>query len=157
MDRVLERARYLVVVACLGLLAGSAATFAWGVHGVYEYVRALLDGDDNLALVRVLSTIDVFLLATVLLVITVGLWELFVSDLDVPDWLEISSLDDLKKKLADVIVLVVAIKALEKFTTAKKPADALQYCLAAALIVVSLALSSLVKLVKVRSAEGSPQ
>ncbi len=150
MDSLLERSRYLAVIASLGLLVGSAVTFGWGVHGIYEYIRALIDGDEDLALVEVLATIDVFLLATVLLVIAIGLWELFVSDLDVPDWLEISSLDDLKKKLADVLVLVIAIKALEKFTTAKSPDDALQYALAAALIVAALSINSLVKMVKER-------
>lgn len=148
MERVLQSSRYLVVLASVGLLVGSAATFGWGVYGVYEFVRTLIEGDEDLALVRILATLDVFLLATVLLVFAIGLWELFVTDLDVPDWLEITSLDDLKGKLADVIVLVVAIKALEKFTTVKDPGEAVEYALAAGLIVAGLSLSSLVKIAK---------
>ena len=147
----LERVRYIVVIAVFGLLAGALITFGWGLYGVWEYAQALLDGDQTAGLVRALSMIDTFLLATVVLVFAVGLWELFVSDLDLPEWLEIHTLDDLKGKLAEVIVLVVAIKALEKLTTAKKPIDALLYSAAAGLIVLALTLSSLAKLTKRRT------
>lgn len=143
--RLLEGSRFLAAVAAVGLLVAAAATLGWGAYGVFDYVRELVDGSEDVALVRILSTIDLFLLSTVLLVFAVGLWELFVSDLDVPDWLEIESLDDLKKKLADVIVLVVSIKALEKFVTAKRPGDAVQYAVAAVLIATGLSLGTLVK------------
>jgi uncharacterized membrane protein YqhA len=148
MRQFLESVRYMVVIAVFGLLAGALITFGWGVYGVWEYAAALIDGDQTAGLVRVLGMIDTFLLATVILVFAVGLWELFVGELDLPDWLEITTLDDLKAKLADVIVLVVAIKALEKLTTAKKPLDALLYAGASGLIVLGLTLSSIVKLKK---------
>jgi uncharacterized membrane protein YqhA len=141
----------MVVFAVLGLLAAALTTFAWGVYGVYDFARTLLKGDETVGLVKVLSMIDTFLLATVILVFALGLWELFVGDLDLPEWLEIHTLDDLKSKLADVIVLVVAIKALEKLTTAKKPIDALLYAAASGLIVLGLTLSSVVKYTKKRS------
>jgi uncharacterized membrane protein YqhA len=148
MRQFLESVRYMVVIAVFGLLAGALITFGWGVYGVWEYAAALIDGDQTAGLVRVLGMIDTFLLATVILVFAVGLWELFVGELDLPDWLEITTLDDLKAKLADVIVLVVAIKALDKLTTAKKPLDALLYAGASGLIVLGLTLSSIVKLKK---------
>ena len=138
----------MVVFAVLGLLAGAITTFAWGIYGVWDYTKTLLDGNETAGLVKALSMIDTFLLATVILVFAVGLWELFVSDLDLPDWLEIHTLDDLKGKLADVIVLVVAIKALEKLTAAKKPIDALLYAGASGLIILGLTLSSVAKYTK---------
>jgi uncharacterized membrane protein YqhA len=141
----------MVVLAVLGLLAAALTTFAWGVYGVYDFARTLLEGDETVGLVKVLSMLDTFLLATVVLVFALGLWELFVGDLDLPEWLEIHTLDDLKGKLADVIVLVVAIKALEKLTTAKKPIDALLYAAASGLIVLGLTLSSVVKYTKKRA------
>jgi uncharacterized membrane protein YqhA len=138
----------MVVVAVFGLLAGALITFGWGAWSVVKYAQTLIDGDETAGLVDALQMIDTFLLATVILVFAVGLWELFVSDLDLPDWLEIHSLDDLKAKLAEVIVLVVAIKSLEKFTTVKRPEDALLYAAAGGLIVLGLLLSSAVKLTK---------
>jgi uncharacterized membrane protein YqhA len=141
----------MVVFAVFGLLAAALITFAWGVYGVYDFGRTLLKGNETVGLVKVLSMLDTFLLATVILVFALGLWELFVGDLDLPEWLEIHTLDDLKGKLADVIVLVVAIKALEKLTTAKKPIDALLYAAASGLIVLGLTLSSVVKYTKKRA------
>ena len=141
----------MVVFAVFGLLAAALITFAWGVFGVYDFAGTLLKGDETVGLVKVLSMLDTFLLATVILVFALGLWELFVGDLDLPEWLEIHTLDDLKSKLADVIVLVVAIKALEKLTTAKKPIDALLYAAASGLIVLGLTLSSVVKYTKKRA------
>jgi uncharacterized membrane protein YqhA len=148
--RFLESARYMVVPAVLGLLAAALTTIVWAVYSVYDFARTLLRGDETVGLVKVLSMLDTFLLATVILVFALGLWELFVGDLDLPEWLEIHTLDDLKGKLADVIVLVVAIKALEKLTTAKKPIDALIYAAASGLIVLGLTVSSVVKYAKKR-------
>ncbi len=147
----------MVVVAVFGLLVGALVTFGWGAYEVYDYASTLIRGDEVGGLVAALKMIDTFLLATVILVFAVGLWELFVSDLDLPAWLEIHSLDDLKAKLADVIVLVIAIKSLEKLTTAKKPIDALQYAAAGGLIIVCLLLSSFVKISRKGSGKpGSP-
>jgi uncharacterized membrane protein YqhA len=148
MRKTLESVRYMVIIAVVGLLVGALLTFAWGAYSVFDYAKALLDGDEATGLVDALKMIDTFLLATVILVFAVGLWELFVGDLDLPDWLEVTSLDDLKGKLGDVIVLVVAIKSLEKLTTVKSPEDALLYAAAGGLIVVGLLLSSAVKLTK---------
>ncbi len=146
----------MVVFAVLGLLVGAVVTFGWGIYGVWDYTKTLLEGDETAGLVEVLSMIDTFLLATVILVFALGLWELFVGDLDLPEWLEIRTLDDLKAKLADVIVLVVAIKALEKLMTAKKPLDALLFSGAAGLIVLGLTLSSVTKLTKIRKDKLPP-
>ncbi len=155
MRRFLESVRYMVVIAVFGLLIGAVITFGWGCYSVWEYARNLLDGDQTAGLVSALAMIDTFLLATVILVFAVGLWELFVGDLDLPDWLEIHTLDDLKGQLADVIVLVVAIKALDKLTTAKTPIDALIYAAASGVIVLGLTLSSVVKLTKKRADKSS--
>jgi uncharacterized membrane protein YqhA len=145
----------MVVVAVFGLLAGALITFGWGAYEVFDYGRLLFNGEETKGLVAALQMIDTFLLATVILVFAVGLWELFVGDLDLPDWLEIHSLDDLKRKLTDVIVLVVAIKSFEKLTAAKKPLDALTYAGAGALIIVGLVLSSAVQLSRKKLAPSS--
>jgi uncharacterized membrane protein YqhA len=157
MRRLLESVRYMVVVAVLGLLAGALLTFGWGAYEVFDFGRLLVNGEETKGLVAALQMIDTFLLATVILVFAVGLWELFVSDLDLPDWLEIHSLDDLKRKLTDVIVLVVAIKSFEKLTAAKKPLDALIYAGAGGLIIVSLVLSSAVQLSRKKQSPTSRQ
>jgi uncharacterized membrane protein YqhA len=61
---------------------------------------------------------DLFLLATVMYVIAIGLFELFVDDrLDLPEWLEIHNLDDLKQKLIGVLIVVMGVVFLGQVVT----------------------------------------
>ena len=53
----------------------------------------------KLTIVEILTAVDAILLGTVLLVIGYGLYELFIDeDLEVPLWLQVKDLDDLKSK-----------------------------------------------------------
>jgi len=64
----------------------------------------------------VITAVDVFLIATVLLIFGVGLYELFISKIDYiqedqksSKILEINTLDQLKEKLAKVILMVLIV------------------------------------------------
>jgi len=59
--------------------------------------------------VAFIEVVDVFLLATVLYIIAVGLYELFIGELQLPSWLVIKNLDDLKGQLISVVVAVLAV------------------------------------------------
>jgi uncharacterized membrane protein YqhA len=65
---------------------------------------------------KIIGSIDLYLIAIVLLIFSFGLYELFISDmgngkkkLELPSILSISSLDELKDKLAKVIVMVLVV------------------------------------------------
>jgi uncharacterized membrane protein YqhA len=47
--------------------------------------------------------IDAFLIAIALYVFTVSIYELFVADLNLPDWMIAHNLDELKAKLSGII------------------------------------------------------
>lgn len=66
------------------------------------------------------GAIDGFLLATILLIFALGLYELFISDIDEAKKsgqsakvLVINSLDDLKSKLAKVILMILVVTFFE--------------------------------------------
>ncbi|SFV81471.1 membrane protein [hydrothermal vent metagenome] len=66
------------------------------------------------------GAIDGFLLATILLIFALGLYELFISDIDdakesgqSAKVLVINSLDDLKSKLAKVILMILVVTFFE--------------------------------------------
>lgn len=140
MQRLLNQARYLVLIAVVGLMATTVFSFLWAVVKTAKLVEAVADGgwseDTNIA--GLLEVIDMYLLAIVQLIVAIGLYELFIGDLDVPDWLEVSSLDDLKKSLIDVLIVLVAIKGVEKLTTKGEPMDVLVQVGAVALLIVAL-------------------
>lgn len=101
------------IVAAVVLFAGQLSEFS--VHP-----DALHEKDQLIPLI--LTSVDNFLFATVLMIFSIGLYELFVSKVNpasrqsdtYPDWLKISSLDDLKESLGKVILLILIVLFFEK-------------------------------------------
>ena len=107
--------RFLVAIPVLGLFASAltltvmAAVETARVIG-HAAVGELLKKD---AVLEFIELADVFLLATVLYIMSLGLYELFIDDsAPLPEWLTIHSLDDLKSKLVGVIAVVLAVSFL---------------------------------------------
>jgi uncharacterized membrane protein YqhA len=95
-------------------------------------------------IVDVLTAIDAILLGTVLLVIGYGLYELFVDTrLEVPTWLQVRDLDDLKSKLIGVVVAIIAVVFVGVFVDSNRAADVVSYGLGAGALVAGLALFAL--------------
>ena len=71
--------------------------------------------------IALISSVDTFLFATVLLVFAMGIYELFISKIDPasrhedsrPNWLEIHSLDDLKGAVGKVILMILIVRLFE--------------------------------------------
>lgn len=152
--RAAESSVYVVLVGALTLFATSLMTFVWAFAKLLSFGDLLLDdgADSSLAIVELLEVIDTVLLATVLLITAIGLIELFITPLRLPAWLDIRDLTALKSKLIDVILLVAAIKALEKLVVSKEPLDALWYALAVAVVILALLAAKVVN-VSVRKAK----
>lgn len=94
-------------------------------------------------IVSILTSVDAILLGTVLLVIGYGLYELFVdTNLEVPDWLEINTLDDLKAKLIGVVVAIIAVIFVGVLVDAKSPNEVMYYGVGAGAVVLALAAFS---------------
>ena len=62
-------------------------------------------------LIAAIEQTDNLLIATALLIISIGMQELFVGRIgNVPAWLHIASFDDLKQKLLGIVVVALAVK-----------------------------------------------
>jgi uncharacterized membrane protein YqhA len=113
---LLNGSRYMVIIAVLGSLAAAAALFIYGAAetvSVISHTIAKMDisskGAKQLAL-SFIEIVDLFLLGTVLLMIALGLYELFIDNkLKLPEWLQIRTFDDLKNKLVGVVLVVLAV------------------------------------------------
>ncbi|MEF3193222.1 MAG: YqhA family protein, partial [Halothiobacillaceae bacterium] len=116
----------------------------------------------NQTVTHVVEVIDGFLLATILLIFALGLYELFISKIDparsgelncedggeghsdtASNILVITSIDDLKNRLAKVIMLILVIKFFEYGINMgfKEPLDLLIFAGGIALIGLALFLS----------------
>lgn len=141
MKRILESSRYVVVIAEVSLLVASFATFIWGAVQTAMLIAAMIQVPAGGALiVDLIELMDLFLLGTVLLVFAVGLHELFIQKLNLPEWLVIDDLKKLKGKLSDVVILILAIKFVEKLVDSKNAQDTLLYGLSIAVVIGALVL-----------------
>jgi len=117
----------LAVVACLGAAFGifyMATVDSWTMlvhlsHYISLDETARLIARAN-AITHVVEIIDGYLLATVLLIFSLGLYELFISKIEQAENSEnaskvllINSLDDLKSRLAKVILMILIVRFFE--------------------------------------------
>ncbi|KDP37813.1 hypothetical protein JCGZ_06715 [Jatropha curcas] len=168
-EKAIYRFRFLAILGVFGSLIGSILCFVKGCTYVFA---SFMEYFTNRAKVIILlvEAIDVYLLGTVMLVFGMGLYELFVSNLDTakfssrgrishrsnlfglftlkerPTWLEIKSVNELKTKLGHVIVMLLLIGFFEKSKTAiiHSPTDLL--CFSASVFLCSVCLYMLSKL-----------
>ncbi len=116
------------------------------VQGSVEMVAVVIESvSDKTSLkdviVDVLTAIDAILLGTVLLVIGFGLYELFIdTNIQVPAWLRVEDLDDLKSKLIGVVVAIIAVVFVGIFVDSNRASDVISYGVGAGALVVGLAI-----------------
>lgn len=115
-QNLLWSARWVMLLPVVGLLAG-AVYFA--VQTGLEVWRALGSGSLDKALPLMVGAVDLALLASVLIIFALGLYELFIAEFRRPEGglsnvLVVKSLNDLKTKLGQVILMILIVKFFEK-------------------------------------------
>jgi len=158
----LWNSRFVILFAVLGSLFAGFAIFYMATVDVYYLVQhALHYADPSMTDVarkvlhdstvsHIVEVVDGYLLATVLLIFSLGLYELFISDIDQAHGsrasskiLVIRNLDDLKSRLAKVILMILIVTLFEEALNMKltTPLDLVYMGAAIALIALALYLS----------------
>jgi len=140
MEKLLEKSKYLILVAVAASFLASAIAFLWGGFKVVFILINLIKtyGKDLSAAIALIELMDTFLIAIALLVFSVGVYELFIADLPLPEWLVIHNLHDLKAKLGSVVILVMAVTFLKHLVEWRDPQGT--YYFGISIAVVSAAL-----------------
>jgi uncharacterized membrane protein YqhA len=140
MSKLLEKSRYLAIIGVLGLLVAAIAAFAWGTFQTVQSVILIVQslGADKGIIVALVQIVDSFLIATTLLIFSVSLYELFIGDLDMPEWMVAHNLHDLKTKLSSLIIMVMAVKFVEKLVDVKDYGNVLNFGVAVTLVSAAL-------------------
>jgi len=125
---ILEKSRYLAIIGVVSLLIAALAAFAWGtlktVTATLLVIRSA--GRDAGITLELIEIVDIFLIATAILIFAASLYELFIGELNLPEWMLAHNLYDLKGKLSSMIVLVMAVKFLGKLQETKDTEALLQ-------------------------------
>jgi uncharacterized membrane protein YqhA len=111
--------RILVIIAIFGLLLTSVVVIVTGFAELFRILSYFMEhgllneGVGTFLAVTVTEMIDLYLIGLVLLIIAVGLYQLFIDpNLDVPEWLDTPSFEVLKGRLLVVVVVVLAVMFL---------------------------------------------
>jgi len=161
-ESILWGSRYIVILAVIASMITSAAMFYVATVDAFflvthlgEYASPTLDTLARaelrgVTITHVVEVIDGYLLAAVLLIFSLGLYELFISKIDSAENSEtssnvllITSLDDLKARLAKVILMILIVRFFEYVISMHyaTPLDTLYLAAGIALIGLSLYLS----------------
>lgn len=153
----LYNCRFLVMFAVFGTMVAAVVLFLKGsaemIQGVIGFFRHVqitepTASDDKTVILAFIPAIDNYLFATVLLIFSMGIYELFVSKINPvmrtphsrPNWLNVENLDDLKTHIAEVVIMILIINFFEfSFTIPlSQPADLLFF--AGSILVVAATL-----------------
>ena len=119
-EATLWQSRLIIILAVVFSLFGSIALFFAGSFEIYyTLVHMFPEGahepDYAKLLIGSIGAVDLYLIGIVLLIFAFGVYELFISKIDIAhegdkhNLLEITSLDELKSKLVKVIIMVLIV------------------------------------------------
>lgn len=131
-ESILWNSRLIVLVAVMSSLLVSVAMFyvaTVDVLGLFSHLTHYhrIDGDvaahaqlRATLVTHVVEVVDGYLLAAIMFIFALGLYELFISRIDIAEKSEFGSrlllirnLDDLKDRLAKVVMLILVVKFFE--------------------------------------------
>lgn len=127
-ERVLWDSRLLMLVAVVAGVLLALGTFYLALVDLAYFFRLVGEyragaGDELRAgiITAVVKVLDGFLISAILIIVSLGLYELFVNRIDVarfseasPRLLQVSDLDDLKERVARLILLVLLIEFFQR-------------------------------------------
>ena len=149
MTRILSGTRFLILVPILGLALAASFFFLFGGLGlICTLVEVLVTAIAHPGVahtaslpveVEIVEYVHRFLIGTVLYITAVGLYQLFIHQIQFPSWLKIDSTEELETNLIGVTVVVMAVNFMGVvFTQATD--DLLRYGVGIALPIAALSL-----------------
>ena len=149
MTRFLIGTRYLILIPILGLALAAAAFFIFGGIGLIRLLFELIinaygpahqsvEGGQGVIIFEVVEYVHTFLVGTVLYITAVGLFQLFIKEIDFVGWLKIESTEELETNLIGVTVVVLAVNFMGAVLT--KNENLLDYGAGIALPIAALGM-----------------
>jgi uncharacterized membrane protein YqhA len=147
LQRLFDLSPMMIIIAVVGSLI---AAFTLSIYGfvrvldvVWEIIREhdVSHREEEHLSIEFIGLIDVFLIAVILLIIALGLYQLFIDkETGLPDWLRVHTLDELKHKIVGVLCVVLAVNFVSNVSEWTGGKDILYLGAAVALVLTSLVL-----------------
>lgn len=124
MRRFLDASRYFVILAVLGSLLSALALFCYGLFDAVTVIhRSIASGEISshgakTLMLYFIEVFDLFLLGTVMLILSYGLYELFIDpEFKLASRMQIHTFEDLKTTLVTVVIAMLAVTFLGQVMT----------------------------------------
>ncbi len=128
-ESVLWNGRLFILLAVIFSMVGAIILFVVASADIFDVAMKTIsvyvnhehpDNFHEMVVGGIIGAVDLYLMAVVMLIFSFGLYELFISEIDqakesgASKVLEIHSLDQLKDKLAKVIVMVLVVSFFQR-------------------------------------------
>lgn len=119
MSRLFDLSPSMIILAVIGSLLAAFTLIIYGFLRVLAVIwdlissRDLTDAREEKLSIEFIELIDVFLIGVILLIVALGLYQLFIDEkTTLPSWLKIHTLDELKHRIIGVICVVLGVNFL---------------------------------------------
>jgi uncharacterized membrane protein YqhA len=123
MTRFFLATRYLILLPIIGLGLAAGVFFIFGGYGLLRLIFEVIseglglsevahEGEGLPVVIEVVEYVHTFLIGTVLYITSIGFYQLFIREINLPGWLKIDSTEELETNLIGVTVVVLAVNFL---------------------------------------------
>ena len=154
-EGLIWNSRFVVLLAVIFGLIGAIILFVVASMDIWEVAVFTFntiithghpEGYHETIVAGIIGAVDLYLIAVVMFIFSFGLYELFISDIEAAEGkngsklLAIHSLDQLKDKIAKVIVMVLVVSFFQRVlhTNFATPLEMLYFALSIAALAVGL-------------------
>jgi uncharacterized membrane protein YqhA len=125
-ERALWSLRFIVILGVIFGALSAIVLFLAGSIEIYQILVEFVQPSEHLIthehiLVGIIGAVDFYLIGLVLIIFSFGIYELFISDIDIArieggfgSLLDIENLDDLKNKIIKVIIMVLIVTFFQR-------------------------------------------
>jgi len=125
-ERFLWSTRFCVLLAVIFGLASAVALFVFGSIEIYGVIEKMILGkldSTGYLVAAIIGAVDLYLIGIVMLIFSFGIYELFISQIDIAranasiNILEIKNLDELKNRIVKVVLMVLIVTFFKQIVT----------------------------------------
>ncbi|MGL4648900.1 MAG: YqhA family protein [Caldilineaceae bacterium] len=141
--RFIAGARYLFLAAVISTFVASVVLLLVGTWESLLMVGSALSihhsAEEHSLRTQALEVVDTFLVATVLIVLSTGFYQLFITrDLPLPGWLRVNTPESMELKLLGVIVTVLSVSVLVRLTSWDGRQELISYGITTAAVITAI-------------------
>ena len=145
LPKVIAGGRFFIIIAVVCSFIASIVILIYGGLLTFHSVAQIITQNEisskvaKKLVVSMIEVIDLFLLGTVFYITSLGLYELFIDEyIEVPKWLEIRTIDDLKARLISVVVVVLGVVFLGQAVSWDGETNLLPFGVSIGLVIAAL-------------------